>query len=151
MRGTIDKDANVTVTFNCQCEALEAPDGKVYFPCGSCGKLLAVDRGTVSVECDECSEIRNRLGFVLVCPNGCRPDSDAPFKVDLSRVSEDYSGAMGVLIRRDYTPAEYFEDGHSRVTNTAFDIAEFYINQELITPVCVCCGAKACDDIRKGR
>ena len=148
MRGTHDRLARVTITFNSQFEVLEAPGGKIYLPCDTCGKVLTVEKNTVAIECEECAEIRERLGFVLVCPNGCCPETEAPFKVDPFVFARGYHEEMGVLVNRDYSVSDFLEDGRSRVTNAARDIAQSSINQGVVVPVCVCCGAKAYEDIQ---
>ena len=61
MQGKHGLDGTVTITFNSQGEALEAPGGGKYLPCDCCGQVKVVAHNVVSVTCVECIERINRL------------------------------------------------------------------------------------------
>jgi hypothetical protein len=52
MRGLHDSHGNITIVYNSQYDAIEAPGGLKYLPCEICGTLARVPSNTVSVICE---------------------------------------------------------------------------------------------------
>lgn len=60
MKGQIERDGTVTITYNNQAEQLIAPGEKqIYLPCESCGALQIVDYNVVAITCPECEKKQN--------------------------------------------------------------------------------------------